>query len=183
MARKRKESQNKKINPTFFIFCEGETEVAYINFLKSHYRLPTIQIHTRIKGNDISEKYIDSYKQDKPTHQKDKTFLLYDLDVTGMLAKLRGIANCTILVSNPCIEFWFLLHYKSHVSSIQCSICCREMKNRNNHYKKGIINEKLKRKLESKMTHAVTKAKSLKEYNNPSSTVYRLIEELNTLKK
>jgi hypothetical protein len=26
MARRRKESKGKKINPTLFVFCEGETE-------------------------------------------------------------------------------------------------------------------------------------------------------------
>jgi hypothetical protein len=34
MARRRKESKGKKINPTLFVFCEGETEEAYTNLLK-----------------------------------------------------------------------------------------------------------------------------------------------------
>lgn len=28
------------MTPIFFVFCEGETEVAYIELLRSYYRLP-----------------------------------------------------------------------------------------------------------------------------------------------
>jgi hypothetical protein len=35
MIRKRVESRGKKINPHFWVFCEGKTEEAYVAFLKS----------------------------------------------------------------------------------------------------------------------------------------------------
>ena len=88
MAKNRRLSRGKKINPTLFIFCEGETEVSYINFLKSVYRIPSIHIHAKIRGNNITSAYINSYKQDKPTHEKDLNFLMYDLDVPNMLVRL-----------------------------------------------------------------------------------------------
>ena len=50
-------SKGKKINPTYFVFCEGETEEVYINHLRSKYRLP-ININSKIAGNRITEKYI-----------------------------------------------------------------------------------------------------------------------------
>lgn len=34
MARKRRAPKGKKMNPTFFVFCEGETEEAYVRLLK-----------------------------------------------------------------------------------------------------------------------------------------------------
>lgn len=35
------------MRPNYFVFCEGETEVAYTEMLRSHYRLP---IHIRNQG-------------------------------------------------------------------------------------------------------------------------------------
>ena len=104
MARKRRKSRQKKINPTLFVFCEGETEEAYIIMLKSFYRLPSIQIHSKIGGGNITKRFIDAYKNDKPIHQKDTDYLLYDLDVPGVLERLKAIDDCILLVSNPCIE-------------------------------------------------------------------------------
>lgn len=182
MARKRRNPKGKKINPTLFVFCEGETEESYINLLKAEYRIPSIIIHARIGGNNITENYIQNYKKDKPTHEKDITFLLYDLDVPTMLQRLSQINNCLLLVSNPCVELWFLLHYKNQTSSTNNAYCSKELINRNKSYKKGLIDNKLKDKLVTKRNDAIKRAKNLTEYDNPSSTVYQLIEILDGLK-
>jgi hypothetical protein len=34
----------------------------------------------------------------------DKVFLMYDLDIDGMLEQLQKIPNAELLVSNPCVE-------------------------------------------------------------------------------
>jgi hypothetical protein len=56
------------------------------------------------------------------------------------------------------------------------------MENRNKVYKKGAVNERLKEKLLTRRPEAVKRAKALNEYNNPSSTLYMLIEVLEELK-
>ena len=56
------------------------------------------------------------------------------------------------------------------------------MLNRNRTYKKGVIDIKLKENLVSKINVAIIRAKGLAENNNPSTTVYKLIEVLNELK-
>ena len=184
MARKRKAPRGKKINPTLFVFCEGETEESYINFLKSVYRIPSIHIHPKVGGNNITSDYIKGYKQDKPAHEKDLDFLMYDLDVPSMLNRLSKIKDCILLVSNPCIELWFLQHYKNQTANISSVQCCREMANRNRKvYKKGMIDNRLKTQLTSKIKEAIKRAQGLNEYNNPSTTVYKLIEVLEELKK
>lgn len=182
MARRRREPRGKKINPTLFVFCEGDTEVAYINLLKSIYRIPSIQIHPKIGGNNITSEYIRNSKEGKPTHEKDLNFLMYDIDVSEIIERLSKIDDCTLLLSNPCIELWFLLHYKNQTANINGIICCREMENRNRVYKKGAIDKKLKEKLISKREDAVKRAKGLTDNNNPSSTVYKFIEILDELK-
>ncbi|TVR38206.1 MAG: RloB domain-containing protein [Cryomorphaceae bacterium] len=183
MARKRRAPKGKKMNPTFFVFCEGETEEAYVHFLKRHFRLPSIQIHSRVSRNKITARYIKNYKQDKPQHEKDRDFLMYDLDVPKILARLKKIKGATLLVSNPCIELWFLLHFKNHQGECDPDFCTREMRNRNKGYQKGDLSTKLEEKLSTKMDQAVTRAKALEPFQNPSSTVYRLIEALLELRK
>jgi len=74
MKRQIRKPKGKEINPTFFVFCEGETEEQYIGFLRSEYRLPIV-IDAKIAGNRITEKYIRNYKDSKLTHPKDKAYL------------------------------------------------------------------------------------------------------------
>jgi len=183
MGRGREEPRGKKINPTLFVFCEGDTEVAYVNMLRSHYRLPSIQIDSKVSGHNITSQYIENYKRDKPTHEKDVDYLMYDLDVSDILDKLRAIDGYTLLLSNPCIELWFLQHYKNQTAHANCDYCCKELKNRNKAYEKGAIDKKLKEKLIAKVDAAVKRVKKLTDYENPSSSIYLLIEKLNDLKK
>lgn len=183
MARRRREPKGKKINPTLFVFCEGDTEEAYVNLLKSIYRIPSIQIRSKIGGNNITSEFIKNFKKGKPTHEKDSNFLMYDIDVPEIIERLNGVDKSILLLSNPCIELWFLLHYKNQTASINGDRCCGEMLNRNKVYKKGVIDRKLKEKLIAKRRDAVKRAKALTENNNPSSTVYRLIDILDELKK
>lgn len=54
MGREKRYSKAKKINPHFWVFCEGETEEAYVKHLRSQYRIP-IEIVPKIVGNKITE--------------------------------------------------------------------------------------------------------------------------------
>ena len=116
MASKRSASKGKKINPHFWVFCEGKTEESYVSFLRSKYRIH-IEIIPKIVGNKITDRFIIKYKQGKPTHKKDRDFLIYDADVPETLEKLKGIQAAKLIASNPSIELWFLLHYKNQTAS------------------------------------------------------------------
>lgn len=59
MSSKRRASKGKRINPHYWVFFEGETEEAYIHFLRSEYRLP-IEIVSKIAGSSISSRFIQS---------------------------------------------------------------------------------------------------------------------------
>ena len=88
MGRERK-SNPRKMRPQFLVFCEGETEDTYINFLKQRYRLP-IKIVSKIIGSNISQRLIKKHKEELSGNPSEiKTFLMYD-----------GI----MLISKPCIE-------------------------------------------------------------------------------
>lgn len=180
MARGRAKPRGRKINPTYFIFCEGETEEAYIKFLRSFFRISSIHIHSRVAGNKITASYIQNYKKDKPEHEKDKTYLMYDADLPKVIQRLKKIKNCELLLSNPCIELWFFLHYKNHKSHADCRYFIDELTKKNKGYHKGLIDQKLTARLEQKMTVASSRAKELEhsDIKNPSTTIFAFIEKL-----
>lgn len=165
------------------MFCEGETEEAYIKHLRSQYRIH-IEIAPKIVGNKITERFIKSFKKGKPVHSKDKDFLLYDADVKELLVKLQKFKSTILIASNPSIELWFLLHYKNQKGSITTADCIREISNRNEiEYKKGLIDDCLKSKLIEKSSDACKRAKNTKCFANPSTNIQLLIDELNIVKK
>ncbi len=63
MGRQIRKSKGKTMKPNFFVFCEGESEVAYISHLRSQYRAP-IQIIPRKSDSNISVRYIENCKRD-----------------------------------------------------------------------------------------------------------------------
>ncbi len=183
MSRKRAASRGKKINPNFWVFCEGETEEAYVSYLRSRYRIP-ITIVPKIVGNRITERFIKSYKKGKPIHEKDRDFLMYDADIPTLLEQLRSIKTATLLVSLPSIELWFLLHYKNHTSEITTKECINELCNRNrNSYQKGVIDSKLEARLSGHVAEACKRANSLTLFQNPFSNLNLLIKVLDEIKE
>jgi hypothetical protein len=108
---------------------------------------------------------------------------MYDLDVSNAIDRLNKIEGCELLLSNPCIEVWFLLHYKNQTANCDCSYSCKELKNRNRAYAKGKIDDKLKIKLSENYKEAIKRAKNLNDYDNPSSTIYKFLEKLIELKE
>ena len=183
MKSKRHASKEKKINPHFWVFCEGETEEAYVRFLRSEYRIP-VEIVPKIAGSSINKRFISIYKKGKPTHEKDRDFLLYDADVPEVLNRLTKIDKTILIVSNPALELWFLLHYKNQTAALSSDDCIRELSNRNrNDYKKGLIDNPLKAKLKEKCIDALSRAKRLELYKNPSTNVYVFIKALEEVKK
>lgn len=179
MASRRK-SRGKRINPTFYVFCEGQTEEEYVKFLRSKYRIP-IEINSKKAGDDISQRFINSYLKTRTTHPKDQVFLMYDLDVRGVLDKLHEIEG-TLLLSNPCLELWFLLHHQDQRANISSENCLRSLRNLCHDYEKGKLSDKLKRTLIDSVSDAIDRAQRLQRFENPSSTVSDFIAELEEVK-
>lgn len=177
MGRKARISKGKQMKPNFFVFCEGETEMAYVKFLRSLYRAP-IQVIPKKGKSNISEEYIERSNNEYVRTEQDKVFLMYDLDVDGMLEHLQNITNAELLVSNPCIELWFLLHYKEQKSELTTDKCILKYQKVSRGYKKGVLSEEEKNVFAENRELAVVRARKLAEYQNPSTTVYKLLEML-----
>jgi len=177
----KRKSKGKQIRSTFFVFCEGETEEAYVKYLRSTYRLP-IEIDPKIAGNRITERYISDYKKQTTVHPKDKTFLIYDCDVESVFQKLQQLKNVHLLYSNPCFEFWYLLHCQEQKAFLTTERCISKLKIHIHKYKKGVFDDKLKSKIIENKSKSISRAKALSEFCNPSTNVYKLIEELDEIK-
>lgn len=136
MGRKVRRSKGKQMKPNFFVFCEGETEIAYVKFLRSLYRAP-IQVIPKKGKSNISEDFIVKSKNEYVQTDQDEVFLMYDLDVNGMLEQLQKIPNAELLVSNPCVELWFLLHYQEQKTGISSDKCIKKLQKFSSEYKKG----------------------------------------------
>lgn len=178
MGRKTRVSKGKQMKPNFFVFCEGETEMEYVRFLRSIYRVP-IQVIPRKSKSNISTGEIERTRRDYVETNQDKVFLMFDLDVDMILEHLQEIPDAILLVSNPCIELWFLLHFQDQKSRITSDKCIQKLMKVSPEYKKGEVSHGEKEIFSRNVNFAIERAKRLNEYENPSTTVYRLIEMLN----
>lgn len=180
MARKPRTAKGRVMKPNFFVFCEGETEVAYVDILRSQYRLA---IHVIAKKTllNVTPSMVERCKAAYIQTKNDRTFLMYDLDVPTMLDKLKRVPESTLLCSNPCFEIWLLLHVKDHKSTIDSEEVIKELRNSTSvwkDYKKPSFTKAQKDFLISNTDNAVRRAKELIELQNPSTTVFKLIEIL-----
>ena len=170
-------SKGKTMRPNFFVFCEGKTEITYVKFLRSVFRVP-IQVVAKKSDSNISVDFIERSKREYVQTKNDQTFLMFDLDVEGMLEYLQKIPQATLLVSNPCVELWFLLHYQNIENETSSEDCLRKLLIHSPQYEKGALTDGEKRVLIENMPEAIEKAKRMEEYKNPSTLVYRLSEAM-----
>lgn len=170
------------MTPNYFVFCEGETEIAYVDILRSYYRLP-IHIIAKKTLQNITAALIERCETAYVRTDMDHTYLMYDLDVATMLDRLKKIPEATLLCSNPCFELWLLLHYTEQKSELNSQECVGKLSTYIKNYKKGLISSEDRKDLITNVLSAAARAERLVEYKNPSCTVSRLIRDLQKLKE
>ena len=193
--RKRNVREPKKI---ILIVCEGETEKKYFNTFRTRYRNNNIKIHTDfILQNDSINlikftKTKRSLVKDFDANEKDCAWCVFDVDnnTDKVLKKVNDFAkkaNIEIALSNPCIELWFLLHYKEVHSQISVQDSLSKLKEFIPNYKKGKIDYTILSKNTQKAISNAKKLNKTHEKNqidlittksNPSTQVFKLIESI-----
>lgn len=174
---KYRKPQGRSVRPTFFVFCEGETEEEYVSFLRSHFRVP-IEIDASVTGLGLTKEHIERYKRGKTTMAKDRNFLIFDLDRPEILQRLEAIPDATIIATNPCFELWYLLHYTARRTALTSEDCIKKLLKANPKYKKGHIDKTLREILAEKMDTATERAAALTTHGNPSTDVPQFIAAL-----
>lgn len=177
MARKERISRGRSMKPTFFVFCEGDTEVAYVELLRAHYRLP-IHIIAKKTLLNITPALVERCKAMYVPTKGDRTYLMYDLDIPEIQERLQKIPGATLLCSNPCFEVWLLLHYVEVKTELSSEECVKRLSAIVKDYKKGTFSAEWMQQLMEKVPLAIERAKKLTAFHNPSTSIYRLIEDL-----
>lgn len=183
MASKREPSPSLRMRKIALVIFEGETEVCYINLLKSWYKSP-IRIISHIEGTKITPSLVEKRTKELKISQWDKvhTFLMYDMDVQAINEKLRK-CKAEMLLSNPGFEIWLLLHAKDQKTAIETDALVKELKKSASvwkNYSKSAFTDTQKSFLNDKTEVAVERTKKLQEFQNPSTGIYKLIEMLSS---
>jgi len=187
MKKERNQRPPRKMKPVFLVFCEGETEETYVNFLRQQYKLP-IKVITHVTGQALSQKRIENYIKAEKIGLDDRitSFLMYDLDANKIEEKIEACKNSISIASNPSVELWFLLHNSEQNASISTNVCIEKLRKSAKEwecYKKGILSDQQKKILWDNREIASERAMKLQNGLNPSSMIYLLLDEMEKAKE
>ncbi|GAA5220840.1 RloB family protein [Membranihabitans marinus] len=192
-----------KVSNTFAFVVDGDTEVWYLQMLKRNERELNINIEPKLP----SKKSIpDQFKMVKDlAADYTKVFWIVDYDVIvketreakkgvetseqlfiKLKEKAEKLDNVIVIVNNPCIEFWFLLHFeKTSKLYSDCNSAEKQLKKHLTDYEKTRKyftkqDNDIYLKLKNKLSDAKVNSKSLKfdKYNTSKA-----ICEMNSLFK
>lgn len=177
--RERRIKKKKDPHGVFLVVCEGETEKEYVELLKRYYRVPVV-IKTKVSGTKVNQRLVSQYLYEMGIRDDDnyKVFFVYDADVSHIVEKLKTLDGTPIL-SNPCIELWFILHVRDYYKRQDSTGIVKDLMASHdiwNNYQKGRLNSEQSKFLIENSDVAIARARH--KNDNPSSNVYLLIEEL-----
>ncbi len=128
----------RELKSSYSVIVDGKTEVWYFQLMKTHEKLPRINIEPELpKKKKLSELFGLAKKN---ARDYDRVFLLSDLyaiihdaqidELRKYFDETKKNEKITILFNNPCLEFWFLLHFKKTAKYFsRCSEVISELKN------------------------------------------------------
>ena len=181
MATKRLQQPQRSLKEAFLVICEGETERNYVDFLRISYHSP-IRIVSKVSGQSVSQQLINKHVEQLKLGKYDKitSFLMYDMDVEEVNRRF-GQCKAILLLSNPCVEQWFLLHAADNKEPMSSEAVISALKNVDpiwTQYKKGTLTFPQQSFLWQNRGQAIIRAKVLEPLANPSSSVYIVLEKL-----
>ena len=196
----RRSGKKRKRNPVVYIICEGaETEPRYFRAFRTRYcNIDIIPLSSSYKSADSLVRKTKSTLGENPYYpdEGDAVWCVFDCDenTNEMLRSAKVLADKSgyrIAYSNPCFEYWYLLHYAEHSGYLEnCDAVIRQLqiKGRLQGYSKA---DDLYPVLLPMQPDAIKRAEKRardvsKEYGfllrretNPVTNVYELVEFLN----
>ena len=127
--------QIKRTKPLIQVFCEGESEQAYTDFLKKQFE--DVAVIKRPKSTGLFEEAEDLYKKNvkykNSAEVTDEIWFFFDVETKDIgkwnhrltiikrLRKLRKNPNIKVrlLMTTGCMEYWLMLHYKMYAPPLQ----------------------------------------------------------------
>ena len=189
--------------PHVLIVCEGKkTEPLYLNRLKFVHGLSSVHVEHMGSTNPMAiVRY--ALAELKKSDEWERAYCVFDGDVAVNLNAARGLLKSSRpakagrlfeILSVPCIEFWFLLHFeyttKSYTRMASKSPCDALQDDLKKHWAsydkadRGIFDE-LYSKMPTALANAHKLAKDQASTNspNPATRMHLLVEYLVNLKK
>jgi len=124
---KNRDNANKEVKPVFHIYCEGETEEAYLEsyidkFYSGNRRLKVIKIE-KTDTNTGRELVEEAIEHQGKCPDGDSFWVVYDRESTQEYHDKHHKEaydkaqpkNISIAISNVCFEVWILLHFQATV--------------------------------------------------------------------
>lgn len=196
----------KEPRSTLLIICEGGTEKNYFINLKDKLKLTPLEVEIIDQGAaalTIVKKAIeriDSRKNDSLRANYDEVWCIIDVEIPVQPSMKKAIAlarkeKIKIALTNPCFEYWFILHFKETTKRFNNNK--QVLAHLREHYYDGyskneeIIKEFCKRIYEIR-DDAIENAKRCCRAgnwgndltkHNPSTDVYKVVEKLIAISK
>lgn len=201
---------HRKSKKIYSIIVDGKTEKWYLQLMKEHENLKNIDIKPDLpKKKKLSE--LEELITENAKHY-DRVIWIVDFDTIikeekeikkgrkskiqefkEILHKLKKIKNVKILINTPCLEYWYLLHFKDtskyyskceSVSKEFKGTILEDYKKTEKYYKK--TNNNIYQKLYPLKNPAILRAKklgnfNLSKYESAKAEIYKVfnILELN----
>ena len=125
LAREKRQKRHKKPRPNVMIFCEGETEEAYIHMIKRRYSAKNVLSNKikaksyRMQGLTLVQHAINTINKmsKKQRESFDEFYVMYDRDEQSteelqqaIKASENNHPKIHTIYCNECFELWLLLH-------------------------------------------------------------------------
>lgn len=178
----------RKKEKVILIICEGETEENYFrNFDKREWENIIIKIPKT--GNTDPLGLVKAANHFDKKYNPDITWCVFDVEDfdQSIIDKAFKItrSNNIVILSNPCFEFWFLIHFnyvdcclssKGTYELLKKNICDYEKPKNIFNLIEGKTNQAIKNAKKINKKH-LKKVKSINNVNcNPSTQVYKIVE-------
>lgn len=185
----------RKGNPTFAIIGDGECELWYFQMMKRNERNLRIDLKPELpQRKRLSEQFAQVIQY---STAYDKVFWIVDLDtitsesrkaIKGQknprhefklyyLAIQKKHKNVTVIVNNPCLEFWILLHFEATTRYFdQCDGATRQLQKHLRDYQKTAKyytrkDNDIYKVLRPEIQTAIQNAKKLEPFNGDNHSV------------
>ena len=195
---RRRNIRSRKSKRVILVSVEGKnkTEKNYINSFSSRERDFVIKV---VPGNEtdpinlVKQTIRKSKELNLDLEEDDKAYIVFDLDTNINKNKqikeaidLANQNNIIPIVSTPCIELWFLLHYEYTTATMNNDEVIKKLKKYCPKYEK---NYNIYKEINQNTNTAIKNAKKLKKFQtknhknlqmvevNPYTEMYKLIDE------
>lgn len=127
--------QLRKTKPLIYVFCEGESEQAYTDYLKKTFS--DVAVIKRPSATGVFEEAGSLFQKDKKYKDSaevtDEIWFFFDVEKKDIdkwdsrykiIKRLRALRKkpgirVRLLMTTACIEYWLMLHYKLFAPSIE----------------------------------------------------------------